>query len=91
MLLFQMETQIWATITEIDPTEGFIKLQLYRNDIYFLLHEDRYKTPITIDRFGFSNLKTIEYLDDFFRNSPYVDIILQKRIQTFSDNEGNAN
>jgi hypothetical protein len=76
-----------ATITDIDLAEGYIKLQLYRNDLYFLLHEDRYKYPITIDRFGFSNLKTIEYLDDFFRDSPYVDMILQKRKETFSGKE----
>jgi hypothetical protein len=80
-----------ATITEIDLAKGYIKLQLYRNDLYFLLFEDRYKTPITIDRFGFSNLKTIGYLDDFFRNSPYADIILQRRTQTFSVNEDDAN
>jgi hypothetical protein len=76
-----------ATITEIDLAGGYIKLQLYRNDIYFLLYEDRYKVPVTIDRFGFSNLKSIEYLDDFFRNSPYVDIMLQKKSQAFQHNE----
>jgi hypothetical protein len=74
-----------ATITDIDLTEGYIQLQLYRNDLYFLLYEDRYKHPVTIDRFGFSNLKTIEYLDNFFRSSPYADIILQKRSETFSN------
>ena len=73
-----------ATITDIDLANGYIQLQLYRNDLYFLLHEDRYEHPVTIDRFGFSNLKTIEYLDDFFRNSPYADMILQKRNETLS-------
>lgn len=76
-----------ATITDIALAEGYIQLQLYRNDIYFLLHEERYKIPVTIDKFGFNNLKTIEYLDDFFRNSPYVDTILQKRIEAFSSKE----
>jgi hypothetical protein len=76
-----------ATITDIDLADGYIKLQLYRNDLYFLLYEDRYKHPVTIDRFGFSNLKTIQYLDDFFRNSPYADIILQKRNEIFSVKE----
>jgi hypothetical protein len=76
-----------ATITDIDLTDGYIQLQLYRNDLYFLSYEDRYKHPVTIDRFGFSNLKTIEYLDNFFRNSPYADMILQKRNETFSSKE----
>jgi hypothetical protein len=76
-----------ATITDIALAEGYIQLQLYRNDLYFLLSEDRYKSPVTIDKFGFNNLKTIEYLDDFFRNSPYVDMILQKRSEAFSRKE----
>lgn len=66
-----------AIITDIDVDKQSLKLQLYRNDIYFLLHENRYNSRLTIDRFGFSGLKTMEYLDDFFRDSPYADIILQ--------------
>jgi hypothetical protein len=67
-----------AIITDIDVDKQSLKLQLYRNDIYFLLHENRYYSRLTIDRFGFSGLKTMEYLDDFFRDSPYADIILQR-------------
>jgi hypothetical protein len=67
-----------AIITDIDVDKQSLKLQLYRNDIYFLLHENRYNSHLTIDRFGFSGLKTMEYLDDFFRDSPYADIILQR-------------
>jgi hypothetical protein len=67
-----------AIITDIDVDKQSLKLQLYRNDIYFLLHENRYYSRLTIDRFGFSGLKAMEYLDDFFRESPYADIILQR-------------
>jgi hypothetical protein len=67
-----------AIITDIDVDKQSLKLQLYRNDIYFLLHENRYYSRLTIDRFGFSGLKTMEYLDDFFRDSPYADIILRR-------------
>jgi hypothetical protein len=67
-----------AIITDIDVDKQSLKLQLYRNDIYFLLHENRYYSRLTIDRFGFSGLKTMEYLNDFFRDSPYADIILQR-------------
>ncbi len=67
-----------AIITDIDIDKQSLKLQLYRNDIYFLLYENRHNSPLTIDRFGFSGLKTMEYLDDFFRDSPYADIILQR-------------
>jgi hypothetical protein len=65
-----------AIITDIDLDKQSLKLQLYRNDIYFLLHDNRYNSRLTIDKFGFSGLKTMEYLDDFFRDSPYADIIL---------------
>src|ERR687890_1184432 len=67
-----------AIITDIDLDKQSLKLQLYRNDLYFLLHENRYNSHLTIDRFGFSGLKTMEYLDNFFRDSPYADIILQR-------------
>jgi hypothetical protein len=67
-----------AIITDIDLDKQSLKLQLYRNNIYFLLHENRYNSRLTIDKFGFSGLKTMEYLDDFFRDSPYADIILQR-------------
>src|SRR5215212_7560407 len=67
-----------AIITDIDVDKHSLKVQLYRNDIYFLLHENRYNSRLTIDRFGFSGPKTMEYLDNFFRDSPYADIILQR-------------
>ncbi len=67
-----------AIITDIDLDKQSLKLQLYRNDIYFLLHDNRYNSRLTIDKFGFSGLKTMEYLDDFFRDSPYADIILRR-------------
>jgi hypothetical protein len=67
-----------ATITQIDLEKRSIKLQLYRNDMYFLLYEDRQHLPLTIDRFGFSGLNTIKYLDGFFRDSPYADLVLQR-------------
>src|SRR5215212_990979 len=67
-----------AIITDIDVDKQSLKVQLYRNDIYFLLHENRYNSRLTIDRFGFSGPKTMEYLDNFFRDSPYADIILQR-------------
>ena len=67
-----------AIITDIDVDNQSLKLQLYRNDIYFLLHENRCNSCLTIDRFGFSGIKALGYLDDFFRDSPYADIILQR-------------
>jgi hypothetical protein len=76
-----------AIITDIDVDKQSLKLQLYRNDIYFLLHENRYSSRLTIDRFGFSGLKTMQYLDDFFRDSPYADIILQRTGMSFAARE----
>jgi len=76
-----------AIITDIDVDKQSLKLQLYRNDIYFLLHENRYNSLLTIDRFGFSGLKTMQYLDDFFRDSPYADIILQRTGMSFAARE----
>jgi CRISPR/Cas system-associated exonuclease Cas4 (RecB family) len=76
-----------AIITDIDVDKQSLKLQLYRNDIYFLLHENRYNSRLTIDRFGFSGLKTMQYLDDFFRDSPYADIILQRTGMSFAARE----
>jgi hypothetical protein len=67
-----------AIISDIDVDNQSLKLQLYRNDIYFLIHENRCNSRLTIDRFGFSGIKAMGYLDDFFRDSPYADIILQR-------------
>ncbi len=69
-----------AIITGIDLKRDSIKLQFFRNDDYFLTYDNRYKSPLTMDRFGFdTGLTTIRYLDDFFRESPYADIILRER------------
>jgi hypothetical protein len=69
-----------AIITGIDLKRESIKLQFFRNDHYFLTYDNRYNSPLTMDRFGFdTGLTTIRYLDDFFRESPYADIILRER------------
>jgi len=58
-----------------------VKLRFHRGDMYYLLHEDRHKSiRFTLDRFNFtSGLISMRYLDNFFRRSPYADVILQYR------------
>jgi hypothetical protein len=66
-----------AIITNIDLETSSITLQSIRNDLYVLTYDNRHTATFTIDRFDFDKgLTTIRYLDDFFRNSPYADIIL---------------
>jgi hypothetical protein len=70
-----------ATIIEIDLIKKIVKLRFHRGDMYYLLHEDRYKfIKFTLDRFNFTaGLISMRYLDNFFRRSPYADVILQYR------------
>jgi hypothetical protein len=68
-----------AIITDIDLAKQLVKLQFFRNDLYLLLHDNRQYSTLTIDKFGFTTgLTTIHYLDGFFRQSPYADIILER-------------
>jgi hypothetical protein len=70
-----------ATIIEIDLIKKSVKLRFHRGDMYYFLHEDRHKSiRFTLDRFNFTaGLISMRYLDNFFRRSPYADVILQYR------------
>jgi CRISPR/Cas system-associated exonuclease Cas4 (RecB family) len=70
-----------ATITDIDLIKKSITLRFHRGDMYYLLHEGRHKSiRFTLDRFNFTaGLISMRYLDNFFRRSPYADVILQYR------------
>jgi hypothetical protein len=70
-----------AVIRTIDIDRKSITLEFYRDDLYYLLYDNRDKSPLTIDRFNFSSgLISMKFLDSFFRLSSYADdIILKKR------------
>ncbi|MFZ0329302.1 MAG: hypothetical protein WAL66_18570 [Nitrososphaeraceae archaeon] len=70
-----------ATIIDINLASRSVKLRFHRGDMYYLMHENRHQfRMITIDRFNFSGgLTSMRFLDNFFRRSPYADVILQYR------------
>jgi hypothetical protein len=70
-----------AVIREIDIDRKSITLEFYRDDLYYLLYDNRDKSPFTIDRFNFSSgLISMKFLDSFFRLSSHADdIVLKKR------------
>jgi len=70
-----------AVIRAIDVDRKSITLEFYRDDLYYLLYDNRDKSPLTIDRFNFSSgLISMKFLDSFFRLSSYAnDIVLKKR------------
>jgi hypothetical protein len=70
-----------AVIRAIDIDRKSITLEFYRDDLYYLLFDNRDKSPLTIDRFNFSSgLISMKFLDSFFRLSSYADdIVLKKR------------
>jgi CRISPR/Cas system-associated exonuclease Cas4 (RecB family) len=70
-----------AVIRAIDIDRKSITLEFYRDDLYYLLYDNREKSPLTIDRFNFSSgLISMKFLDSFFRLSSYADdIVLKKR------------
>lgn len=67
-----------ASIIDIDLNTRSIRLRFYKGDLYYLIHEGREKNILTIDRFNFSDgMISMKFLDNFFRRSPYADIVLQ--------------
>ncbi len=70
-----------AVIRAIDIDRKSITLEFYRDDLYYILCDNRDKSPLTIDRFNFSSgLISMKFLDSFFRLSSYAnDIVLKKR------------
>lgn len=82
-----------ATIIEIDLIKKSVKLRFHRGDMYYLLHEDRHKSiRFTLDRFNFTaGLISMRYLDNFYRRSPYADVILQYRNSILLQKTNDAN
>ena len=82
-----------AIITEIDLRKSTVKIQSVRNDLYVLAYDNRQNYTLTMDRFDFDKgLTTIKYLDSFYRQSPYADVILERAVGTvgrFSDDNNN--
>lgn len=67
-----------ASIVDIDLNAKSIRLRFYKGDLYYLIHEGREKSTFTIDRFNFSDgMISMKFLDNFFRRSPYADVVLQ--------------
>ena len=67
-----------AIITAIDLKRPSVKIQSIKNDLYVLNYDNRQNSILTMDRFDFDKgLTTIRYLDSFYRQSPYADIILE--------------
>jgi hypothetical protein len=67
-----------GSIIDIDLKTRSIRLRFYKGDLYYLIHEGREKSTFTIDRFNFSDgMVSMKFLDNFFRRSPYADIVLQ--------------
>jgi hypothetical protein len=67
-----------ASIVDIDLNARSIRLRFYKGDLYYLIHEGREKSTFTIDRFNFSDgMISMKFLDNFFRRSPYADVVLQ--------------
>ena len=70
-----------AMVIDINLIKKSVRLRFHRGDMYYLTHENRERyTSLTIDRFNFSGgLTSMRFLDNFFRRSPYADVILQYR------------
>lgn len=69
-----------AVIREIDIDRKSISLEFYRDDLYYLIYDNRDKASLTIDRFNFSSgLTSMKFLDSFFRCSSYADDIVLKK------------
>jgi hypothetical protein len=67
-----------SIITAIDLKRPSVKIQSIKNDLYVLTCDNRQNSILTMDRFDFDKgLTTIRYLDSFYRQSPYADIILE--------------
>jgi hypothetical protein len=67
-----------AIITAIDLKRPSVKIQSIKNDLYVLTYDNRQNSILTMDRFDFDKgLTTIRYVDSFYRQSPYADIVLQ--------------
>lgn len=67
-----------ASIIDIDLNTRSIRLRFYKGDLYYLIYEGREKNMFTIDRFNFSDgMISMKFLDNFFRRSPYADVVLQ--------------
>jgi hypothetical protein len=78
-----------AVIREIDIDRKSITLEFYRDDLYYLLYDNRDKSSLTIDRFNFSSgLISMKFLDSFFRLSSHADEIVFKN-RTVRLNEQN--
>ncbi len=78
-----------AVIREIDMDRKSITLEFYRDDLYYLLYDNRDKSSLTIERFNFSSgLISMKFLDSFFRLSSYADEIVFKN-RTVRLNEQN--
>jgi hypothetical protein len=79
-----------AVIREIDIDRKSITLEFYRDDLYYLLYDNRDKAFFTIDRFNFSSgLTSMKFLDSFFRCSSYADDIVLKE-KNVSQGKNNA-
>ncbi len=79
-----------AVIREIDIDRKSISLEFYRDDLYYLLYDNRDKASLTIDRFNFSSgLTSMKFLDSFFRCSSYADDIVLKK-KNVSQGRNNA-
>ena len=79
-----------AVIREIDIDRKSISLEFYRDDLYYLLYDNRDKASLTIDRFNFSSgLTSMKFLDSFFRCSSYADEIVLKK-KNVSQGRNNA-
>lgn len=79
-----------AVIREIDIDRKSITLEFYRDDLYYLLYDNRDKASFTIDRFNFSSgLTSMKFLDSFFRCSSYADDIVLKE-KNVSQGKNNA-
>ena len=79
-----------AVIREIDIDRKSISLEFYRDDLYYLIYDNRDKASLTIDRFNFSSgLTSMKFLDSFFRCSSYADDIILKK-KNVSQGRNNA-
>ena len=79
-----------AVIREIDIDRKSISLEFYRDDLYYLIYDNRDKASLTIDRFNFSSgLTSMKFLDSFFRCSSYADDIVLKK-KNVSQGRNNA-
>ena len=79
-----------AVIREIDIDRKSISLEFYRDDLYYIIYDNRDKASLTIDRFNFSSgLTSMKFLDSFFRCSSYADDIILKK-KNVSQGRNNA-